>query len=70
MSEVTREEFDALVARVAAMDDRTSAQFGHIFVELHNINAKLSNHDEQFANIGRRFDSVDTKLDEIIGRLP
>lgn len=63
MSEVTREEFDALVARVTAMDDRTSAQFGHIFVELHNINAKLRGHDEEFANI-------DTKLDEIIRRLP
>jgi uncharacterized coiled-coil protein SlyX len=53
---VTREEFDA---RVAAIEDRSAAQFGHIFVELHNINEKLDRHSD-------RFDNVDRKLDQII----
>ena len=59
---VKREEFDALVARVASIEDRSASQFGYIFVELHKINEKLASHEEEF-------DNIDRKLDVIIGRL-
>lgn len=62
---VTREEFDALVARVAALEsleERTWGMIGRLDTSLHEVHAKFDHVDE-------RFDGVDRKLDEILRRL-
>ena len=57
---VSQEDFDALVARVTALEastERTAAMFGHLVMTNHQMM-------ERFDDVEDRFDSVDRQLIE------
>lgn len=65
MSDIDREEFDALVGRVEkleSLNERTWSMIGHLDTSLREVHAKLIDHDG-------RFDSIDRSLESIIERL-
>ena len=65
MSEISRDEFDELTARVTALEslgERTWSIIGHLDTSLREMSSRFDRMDD-------RFDSVDRKLDEIIRRL-
>ena len=62
---VTREEFEALTVRVAALEnitERTWSMIGHLDVGLREVNEKVD-------RVEVRLNDMDRKLDQIIGRL-
>lgn len=62
---VTREEFETLVSRVAALEavtERTWSMIGHLDVGLREVSEKVD-------RVEVRLDEMDRKLDQIIRRL-